>query len=327
MRIVFCLYAEDAWLFAIRTSFEDYLRSFNLPNVRDGIIKLFKALDTPLEKRSKYDESLKPFPYVNGGLFKDENIEIPNFTQEIIDVICNDCAVFNWREISPTIFGAVFESTLNPETRRKGGMHYTSIQNIHKVINPLFLDSLKAELAAIKAITSLKEKREAIKKYQDKIASLKFLDPACGSGNFLTESYLSLAKLEIEALEATKDKGEMFVNGQSKVDISQFFGIEINDYAVTVAKTALWIAESQVNERVNEILQDKKEFLPLTKNIDFVCAWYKKASDLIQGTKHKMRVCVHELNYAGRNGRAFFAVLECANRFRLSHIPLGQRKQ
>ena len=266
VRIVFCLYAEDAGLFATRTSFEDYLRSFNLPNVRDGIIKLFKALDTPLEKRSKYDESLKPFPYVNGGLFRDENIEIPNFTQEIIDVICNDCAVFNWSEISPTIFGAVFESTLNPETRRKGGMHYTSIQNIHKVIDPLFLDSLKSELNEIKAITSIKERREAITKYQDKISSLKFLDPACGSGNFLTESYLSLAKLEIEALEATKDSGEMFVNGQAKVDISQFFGIEINDFAVTVAKTALWIAESQVNEKVNEILQDKKPFLPLTTN-------------------------------------------------------------
>ena len=266
VRIVFCLYAEDAGLFATRTSFEDYLRSFNLPNVRDGIIKLFKALDTPLEKRSKYDESLKPFPYVNGGLFKDENIEIPNFTQEIIDVICNDCAVFNWSEISPTIFGAVFESTLNPETRRKGGMHYTSIQNIHKVIDPLFLDSLKSELNEIKAITSIKKRREAITKYQDKISSLKFLDPACGSGNFLTESYLSLAKLEIEALEATKDSGEMFVNGQAKVDISQFFGIEINDFAVTVAKTALWIAESQVNEKVNEILQDKKPFLPLTTN-------------------------------------------------------------
>ena len=266
VRIVFCLYAEDAGLFATRTAFEDYIKSFNLPNMRDGIIKLFKALDTPLEKRSKYDTSTKEFPYVNGGLFRDESIEIPNFTQEIVDVIVNDCAVFNWSEISPTIFGAVFESTLNPETRRKGGMHYTSIQNIHRVIDPLFLNSLKTELKKIKEITSLKDRREAIKKYQDKIASLKFLDPACGSGNFLTESYLSLAKLEIEALEATKDRGEMFVNGQNKVDISQFYGIEINDFAVTVAKTALWIAESQVSEKVNAILLNKKDFLPLTTN-------------------------------------------------------------
>lgn len=266
VRIVFCLYAEDAGLFATRTSFEDYLKSFNLPNVRKGLIELFKALDTKEAERDEYDETLKPFPYVNGGLFKDENIEIPNFTQEIIDVIVKECAPFNWSEISPTIFGAVFESTLNPETRRKGGMHYTSIQNIHKVIDPLFLDGLKAQLSQIKAITGLKKRREAIEKYQDKISSLTFLDPACGSGNFLTESYLSLAKLEIEALEATKDTGEMFVNGQNKVDISQFFGIEINDFAVTVAKTALWIAESQVNEKVNEILMDKKAFLPLTTN-------------------------------------------------------------
>lgn len=266
VRIVFCLYAEDAGLFATRTAFEDYIKSFNLPNVRKGLIELFKALDTKEAERDQYDETLKPFPYVNGGLFKDENIEIPNFTQEIIDVIVKECAPFNWSEISPTIFGAVFESTLNPETRRKGGMHYTSIQNIHKVIDPLFLDGLKAELDEIKAITGLKKRREAIEKYQDKISSLTFLDPACGSGNFLTESYLSLAKLEIEALEATKDTGEMFVNGQNKVDISQFFGIEINDFAVTVAKTALWIAESQVSEKVNAILMNKKEFLPLTTN-------------------------------------------------------------
>ena len=266
VRIVFCLYAEDAGLFATRTAFEDYIKSFNLPNVRKGLIELFKALDTKEAERDEYDETLKPFPYVNGGLFKDENIEIPNFTQEIIDVIVKECAPFNWSEISPTIFGAVFESTLNPETRRKGGMHYTSIQNIHKVIDPLFLDDLKAQLSQIKAITGLKKRREAIEKYQDKIASLTFLDPACGSGNFLTESYLSLAKLEIEALEATKDTGEMFVNGQNKVDISQFFGIEINDFAVTVAKTALWIAESQVSEKVNSILMNKKEFLPLTTN-------------------------------------------------------------
>lgn len=266
VRIVFCLYAEDAGLFATRTAFEDYIKSFNLPNVRKGLIELFKALDTKEAERDQYDETLKPFPYVNGGLFKDENIEIPNFTQEIIDVIVKECAPFNWSEISPTIFGAVFESTLNPETRRKGGMHYTSIQNIHKVIDPLFLDDLKAQLSQIKAITGLKKRREAIEKYQDKIASLTFLDPACGSGNFLTESYLSLAKLEIEALEATKDTGEMFVNGQNKVDISQFFGIEINDFAVTVAKTALWIAESQVSEKVNAILMNKKEFLPLTTN-------------------------------------------------------------
>ena len=121
VRIVFCLYAEDAGIFARKTSFEDYIKSFKLPNLRKAMIELFKGLDTKIENRDKYDESLKPFPYVNGGLFKDERIEIPNFTEEIVDVIVNYCAPFNWSQISPTIFGAVFESTLNPETRRKGG--------------------------------------------------------------------------------------------------------------------------------------------------------------------------------------------------------------
>ena len=196
VRIVFCLYAEDAGFFETRTAFEDYIRGFNLPNVRKGLIELFKALDTNIADRDEYDETLKPFPYVNGGLFKDENIEIPNFTQEIVDVIVNDCAVFDWAEISPTIFGAVFESTLNPETRRKGGMHYTSIQNIHKVIDPLFLDDLNAEFDAICKTASAKVRDENLLAFQKKLGSLKFLDPACGSGNFLTETYLSLRRLE-----------------------------------------------------------------------------------------------------------------------------------
>lgn len=270
VRLVFCLYANTAGLFETRFSFVNYLKSFNLPNVRNGLINLFKALDTPLEERDEYDESIKPFPYVNGGLFKDTSVTIPHLTKEILDLIIDECAVFNWSEISPTIFGAVFESTLNPDTRHKGGMHYTSIENIHKVIDPLFMDSLTAELSKIKSIVSLRERRLAVKEFQDKISSLKFLDPACGSGNFLTESYLSLAKLEIEALKATKDTNDMFVTGQAKVDISQFYGIEINDYAVTVAKTALWIAESQVAELVNEILQDKKVLFPLTTTANIV---------------------------------------------------------
>ena len=162
VRIVFCLYAEDAGLFETKTAFEDYIKSFALENLRAGIISLFKALDTQLKDRDKYDLKLKPFPYVNGGLFRDEQIEIPNFTQDIVDVIVNYCAPFNWSDISPTIFGAVFESTLNPETRRKGGMHYTSIQNIHKVIDPLFMDDLNVEFDEICSIKSAKQKAEKL---------------------------------------------------------------------------------------------------------------------------------------------------------------------
>lgn len=273
VRLVFCFYAEDAGLFETRTSFEDYIKSFAVENVRDGLIKFFKALDTKLENRDKYDLKLKPFPYVNGGLFHDENIEIPNFTEEIINVLINDCASFDWHEISPTIFGAVFESTLNPETRRKGGMHYTSIENIHKVIDPLFLDGLNAEFNAISsgAKQSQKQRSAALLAFQKKLGSLTFLDPACGSGNFLTETYLSLRRLENKVISAL-NKGEKVLGFDEfiKVKISQFYGIEINDFAVTVAKTALWIAESQMINETEKIVSQEIDFLPLKTQANIV---------------------------------------------------------
>ena len=272
VRIVFCLYAEDAGLFATKTSFEDYIKSFSLENLRDGIIKLFRALDTIPENRDKYDNKLKPFPYVNGGLFAAEDIEIPNFTAEIVDVIVNYCAPFDWSQISPTIFGAVFESTLNPETRRKGGMHYTSIENIHKVIDPLFLDDLYKEFNDICAIRTLKGRNEALYNFQNKLGSLTFLDPACGSGNFLTETYLSLRRLENKAIRMIiGDANELNLDdSRIHVHINQFYGIEINDFAVTVAKTALWIAESQMMSETAKILGHNLEFLPLSTNASIV---------------------------------------------------------
>ena len=146
-----------------------------MQNARLGLINLFKALDTKIENRDPYDESIKAFPYVNGGLFKDENIEIPNFTDEIVNVLVNDCADFHWEDISPTIFGAVFESTLGDKTRRAGGMHYTSIENIHKVIAPLFLDSLTAEFDKISEIKTKKRRDEQLFEFQKKIGGLKLL--------------------------------------------------------------------------------------------------------------------------------------------------------
>lgn len=267
VRLVFCLYAEDAGFFETRTSFEDYIKSFNVPNLRKAIIDLFKGLDTKLENRDKYDTSLKPFPYVNGGLFAAEDIEIPNFTQEIVDVLVNDCAPFDWHEISPTIFGAVFESTLNPDTRRTGGMHYTSIENIHKVIDPLFMDELTAEFEKICATTNAKSKTDKLQAFQEKLGNLKFLDPACGSGNFLTETYLSLRRLENKVISIL-NKGERVLGFDEfiKVKINQFYGIEINDFAVTVAKTALWIAESQMMTETEKIIGMNLDFLPLTTN-------------------------------------------------------------
>lgn len=344
VRIVFCLYAEDAGIFGKRNMFHDYLETYEVRDCRRALKELFKILDTPVNERDEYlEEDLAQFPYVNGGLFADETIEIPPFTDEIKQLLLTKASEdFDWSDISPTIFGAVFESTLNPETRRSGGMHYTSIENIHKVIDPLFLDDLRSEFREIASIQVKRTKDKRLDEFQNKLASLNFLDPACGSGNFLTETYLSLRRLENEVIREKVD-GQMTlgeVNNPIKVSIQQFYGIEINDFAVTVAKTALWIAESQMLEETKNIVYGfNEDFLPLksyinivegnairidwndvvsvnklnyimgnppfhgftymtmgqksdmqtvfpgVKNLDCVCAWYKKASDYICGTK------------------------------------------
>ncbi|MBP5200985.1 MAG: class I SAM-dependent DNA methyltransferase [Schwartzia sp.] len=274
VRLVFCLYAEDAGIFGTRNMFHDYLKSFREENVRRALIDLFEVLATPTEKRDPYmKESLAAFPYVNGGLFEDVKIEIPNFTDEILNLLLQHASEdFDWSGISPTIFGAVFESTLNPETRRAGGMHYTSIENIHKVIDPLFLDDLKKELETIKETKQPKTRKQKLKDFQGKLASLTFLDPASGSGNFLTETYISLRRLENEALK--EQLGVEIVLGELhnpiQVSIGQFYGIEINDFAVTVAKTALWIAEAQMMEETENIVHMNLDFLPLKSYANIV---------------------------------------------------------
>lgn len=353
VRLVFCLYAEDAGIFGQHGMFHDYLQDVPANGIRKALVELFRILDTKPENRDPYladdNPTLAAFPYVNGGLFADENIEIPPFTEELkTTLLTNASEDFNWSEISPTIFGAVFESTLNPETRRSGGMHYTSIENIHKVIDPLFFDGLKAELDEITAIAVKKTRDAKLADYQKKLASLTFLDPACGSGNFLTETYLSLRRLENKAVAARL--GDQIVLGDSEfnpiqVSIGQFYGIEINDFAVTVAKTALWIAESQMMKETEEIVHMHMDFLPLTSyanivegnalridwetvvpkdklnyimgnppfvgamlmdkdqradlvtvmgntkavgEMDYVCGWYRKATDYIQNTLIKV---------------------------------------
>lgn len=270
VRIVFCLYAEDAGIFGKHGIFHDYLSQFDVKNMRGALIDLFRVLDQKMEERDPYLEGvLSEFPYVNGGLFEDENIEIPQFTEEIRDIIlCKASENFNWSEISPTIFGAVFESTLNPETRHQGGMHYTSIESIHKVIDPLFLNELQLEFNEIKDISVIKTRNTKLKAFQTKLSGLKFLDPACGSGNFLTETYISLRRLENEVVRLLT--GGQMVLGEVidpiQVSISQFYGIEINDFAVTVGKTALWIAESQMMKETEDIIHMDLDFLPLKTN-------------------------------------------------------------
>ncbi len=266
VRIVFCLYAEDAGVFG-HDQFHDFLVTYEAKDLRRALRDLFEVLNTPTDKRSKYlQEELKAFPYTNGGLFEEE-IEIPQFTEELrADLLQNASLDFDWSEISPTIFGAVFESTLNPETRRSGGMHYTSIENIHKVIDPLFLNDLRRELDEILEEKVEKQRIKKLDAYQEKLASLTFLDPACGSGNFLTETYLSLRRLENECIRE-RYHGQSFLGFEEvnpiKVSIQQFYGIEINDFAVTVATTALWISEAQMLRETERITRRDIDFLPL----------------------------------------------------------------
>ena len=268
VRLVFCLYAEDAGVFGKRSMFHDYMSEFDARNFRRALIDLFKVLDTKVEDRDPYmDEALSAFPYVNGGLFSDCNVEIPNFTDELRALILEKASDdFDWSEISPTIFGAVFESTLNPVTRRSGGMHYTSIENIHKVIDPLFFNDLRCELDDVKAEKVEKVQMKKAAEFQKKLAELKFLDPACGSGNFLTETYLSLRRLENEAIRL-QTKGQVQMGFEEtnpvKVSIHQFYGIEINDFAADVATTALWIAESQMLKETSTIVDFDLDMLPL----------------------------------------------------------------
>ena len=197
VRLVFCLYAEDAGIFGGRNMFHNYLQR-HISDARRALIDLFQVLDTKPEDRDPYmDDDLAAFPYVNGGLFAQEDLVIPRLDQAIVDLILHKASEeFDWSVISPTIFGAVFESTLNQETRRRNGMHYTSIENIHKVIDPLFLDDLRSEWEEIKEIPVDKTRTARLNAFQAKLAGLTFLDPACGSGNFLTETYLSLRRLE-----------------------------------------------------------------------------------------------------------------------------------
>ena len=265
VRLVFCLYAEDAGIFGKRDMFHDFLAHYQTEDMRMALVQLFEVLNTPADKRSKYlNPSLAAFPYTNGGLFA-EDIDIPQFTDELRDTLLQHASLdFDWSEISPTIFGGVFESTLNPETRRSGGMHYTSIENIHKVIDPLFYNDLRTAFEDCLEESNIKKRMQQLHALQDKMAELRFFDPACGSGNFLTETYLSLRRLENEIIKQIYSVEQLnaFEN-PIKVNIHQFYGIEINDFAVTVATTALWISEAQMMAETEKIIHHDIDFLPL----------------------------------------------------------------
>ena len=334
------------WPFMVWNYYE-YLRNTAPEDIASELFDLFAVLNTPSDKRrSSLKPRLKAFPYVNGGLFQDEEIEIPQFTQDLKYILLHDCSHgFDWSGISPTIFGAVFESTLNPETRRAGGMHYTSIENIHKLIDVLFLNDLKKELQNILLLADPYVKKRRLHDFHIKLSKLVFFDPACGSGNFLTETYICLRKMENDIIRAVYGSDYRSISPDVtpiQVLISNFYGIEINDFAVAVAKTALWIAENQAIRNTEAIIHADIQFLPLKSyanivegnalrldwetvvpkdklnyilgnppfvggrwmspeqktdlvnvfgsdwknvgNLDYVCAWYKKAVDLINDT-------------------------------------------
>ena len=270
-RIVFLLYAEDAGLLQEVDAFYKYFDGIPAGKMRGALIDLFRVLDTPKADRDPYmEDDVLAFPYVNGGRFHDADVIVPQFDDEAREILLKEASAgFNWSKISPTIFGAVFESTLNPETRRAGGMHYTSVENIHKVIDPLFLDGIKADLVKAESADTLAGRERELLALKRRLGTPRFLDPACGSGNFLTETYTSLRRIENRImLDLQGEQSVLPVEGDESttigVTIDQFYGIEVNDFAVSVAKTALWIAEEQMMRETQDIVPQQLSFLPLT---------------------------------------------------------------
>lgn len=272
-RIIFLLYAEDADLLQSHQAFGRYCEG-DPAKLRRKLVDLFETIDTPLEQRDEYmDEDLAAFPYVNGGLFSDSSIIVPQMTPEILEAITDASQDFDWREISGVIFGGVFEGTLNPETRHAGGMHYTSVENIERCLKPLFLDELWDELHEAEGEKTAAKRKQALARLHDKVASITIGDPACGSGNFLTEAYRQLRTIENriiedELSEETGNAGQTSLvvaqDSPVRVSLDQLYGIEINDFAVSVAKTALWITEEQMLRKTQEIYVDYDfDFLPL----------------------------------------------------------------
>ena len=272
-RIIFLLYAEDADLLQSHQAFGRYCEG-DPAKLRRKLVDLFEAIDTPLDKRDEYmDEDLAAFPYVNGGLFADSSIIVPQMTSEILEAITDASQDFDWREISGVIFGGVFEGTLNPETRHAGGMHYTSVENIERCLKPLFLDELWDELHGAEGERTAAKRKQALARLHDKVASITIGDPACGSGNFLTEAYRQLRTIENRIIEdelneETGNAGQTSLviaqDSPVRVSLDQLYGIEINDFAVSVAKTALWITEEQMLRKTQEIYVGYDfDFLPL----------------------------------------------------------------
>ncbi len=271
VRLVFCFYAESAGIFPKRKMFTEYLRNFNdKDSFRRALKEIFEILSTPVDKRSEFiSDELKQFPYIDGGLFDDKNFDFPEFQTASRIIFFENLAKLKWQDIDPTIFGAVFESTLQnfndeKKIRREEGIHYTAPENIQKVILPLFFDEL------YKKFKNANSRADLIN-LQNEIAAIKILDPACGSGNFLTESYMNLRELENSILEKLSNDGVKLPDNPVKISIENFYGIEINEFAVAVAKTALWISEIKMRQKLIHALNLNLEHFPLKKIPNIIC--------------------------------------------------------
>lgn len=256
VRLLFCLFADDTGIF----EYNSFIRYIEEKTLQDGsdlamhIQKIFEVLNTPIEERMKtLDESLASFPYVDGHLFE-EMIPTADFTSEMREKLIECCAL-DWSKISPAIFGSIFQSVMDEKARHDLGAHYTSEENILKVLHPLFLDSLWKEFDdAVFLPSKTRAREQKLKSLHEKIAALKFLDPACGSGNFLVIAYRELRLLEIEILSELYGDGQQVldVSALVKVDINQFYGIEIEDFSAEIAQTALWLLDHLMNMKVSE---------------------------------------------------------------------------
>ena len=256
VRIVFCLFADDTGIFEPRDIFFDFLQTRTGEDGADlgpWLAQLFQVLDTREgDRASTLDEDLNRFPYVNGRLFE-EPLRIPSFDGAMRRRLLDACR-FDWSNISPAIFGALFQSVMDPMERRKQGAHYTTEKNILKVIEPLFLDDLRAEFQRLKGRKD-RRRRADLRRFQEKLSRMTFFDPACGCGNFLIIAYRELRELEIEVLKELHRKGDRQLDALaselSSVNVDQFYGIEIGEFPVRIAETAMWMMDHIMNNRLS----------------------------------------------------------------------------
>ena len=268
VRIVFCLFADDTGIFEPRDIFLDFIETRTNEDGADlgaRLAQLFQVLDTPeADRLTSLDEDLTQFPYVNGALFEGP-LRIPAFDSAMRAALLEACR-FDWSNISPAIFGALFQSVMEPAERRAKGAHYTTEKNILKVIEPLFMDDLRAEFEQLKSRKDSR-RRPALLAFQEKLGKLRFFDPACGCGNFLIIAYRELRTLEIEVLKEIYAGGlfEKLGESLSVIDVDQFYGIEIGEFPARIAETALWMMDHIMNNRLSLELGEFYARIPLEK--------------------------------------------------------------